>query len=309
MDEIQQQPPKVSVLIVSRNSAAPLRRCLASLEQSAGREQLEIVVVDNGSLDESPNLDTEFPKVQMLRLPRNFGAVKALNIGMRTATGNFLFLLPPEFEVQPDTVIGLASRLESSPEAAAVCPLPTDPEGRPVFRHRRIPSPGELYSAWRDGEFQDWQEPDLSSETVAVDYPRHPVMMVRRAFLQGMRYIDERYSHFWWDLEICCQIKRSGKKLLLLPGVRIEARGPEPAEIGDPGARAVLAADSALGACTFTRKHYGWAAGFKLRLQAVLSAFGSTLLALVRFRDAGYHLSRLSCLLSGQKIDGSQRAL
>jgi len=301
-------PVKVSVVIVSYNNAADLRQCLAALERSAGRETMEIVVVDNGSQDESPGMDSEFPKIQMLRLPRNFGAVKALNIGMRTATGEFLFFLPAEIEVQPDTAQRLAGSLESTPEAVAVCPLPVTPDGRPVFRWRPLPSPAELFRAWREGGFQDWREPDLSAEAVAIDYPEAPVMMARRWFLQGLRYIDERYSHCWWDLELSCQIKRASKRILLLPGVRVLRRGP-PAEPSGPGARAALSADCALAACTFARKHYGWTAGMKLRLLTLLSAFAAAALSLLRFRDVSYHFGRLSNLISGQKIDGSQHAI
>ena len=308
MDEVP-QPVKVSVLIISHNNAAALRECLAALERSSGRETLEIVVVDNGSQDESPGMDSEFPKIQMLRLPRNFGAVKALNIGMRTATGEFFFFLPAEFEVQPDTIERLAVRLGSAPDAVAVCPLPVTPDGRPVFRYRSLPGPEELFRAWKAGGFSDWREPDLSTDAVAVDYPEAPVMMARRRLLQGMRYIDERYSHFWWDLELCCQIKRASKKILLLPDIRIVTQGEVAAEPSDPGARAALSADCALAACTFARKHYGWAAGMKLRLLTCLSAFGSAALSLLRFRDVGYHIGRLSNLLSGQRIDGSQRAI
>src|SRR5207237_5940541 len=89
-----------------------LRRCLAALERSKDRETLEILVVDKGSQDDSPTLDSEFPNTTFLRLPRNFGNTKALNIAMRTAVGELLFYLSPEIEVAPDTVSVLAARLE-----------------------------------------------------------------------------------------------------------------------------------------------------------------------------------------------------
>ena len=50
------------MVVVSRNRAALLRRCLESLEKSEGRETLQIVVVDNGSSDGSAQLDADFPQ-------------------------------------------------------------------------------------------------------------------------------------------------------------------------------------------------------------------------------------------------------
>ena len=102
--EEQPPTPKVTALVFSYDSAPALRRCLAALEGSTDRATIEILVVDCGSHDESPQLDSEFSGVTILRLPRYFGRTKALNIGTRTATGEYLFLLTPEVEVLPTTV-------------------------------------------------------------------------------------------------------------------------------------------------------------------------------------------------------------
>src|SRR5271169_5025830 len=119
-------PPKVTALIFSYDSAPALRRCLAALEGSNGRASIEILVVDCGSHDESPQLDSEFSSVTMLRLPRYFGRTKALNIGTRTAAGEYLLFMTPEVEVLPTTIPSLVARLESDPETVAVCPLLMD---------------------------------------------------------------------------------------------------------------------------------------------------------------------------------------
>ena len=55
--------PKVTALIFSYDSAPALRRCLAALEGSNDRAVIEILVVDCGSHDESPQLDSEFEGV------------------------------------------------------------------------------------------------------------------------------------------------------------------------------------------------------------------------------------------------------
>src|ERR1022692_4226646 len=60
------QPPRVSVVVVSRNRAALLRRCLDSLEQSDARPTLQVIVVDNGSSDGSAQLDSAFPAAQFV---------------------------------------------------------------------------------------------------------------------------------------------------------------------------------------------------------------------------------------------------
>ena len=66
-----------------------LRQCLAALEKSEGRERLQIVVVENGSMDGSEQLDSEFPDLQWIRLPKNFGLTKAMNLGWRAADAEY----------------------------------------------------------------------------------------------------------------------------------------------------------------------------------------------------------------------------
>src|ERR1700719_2717830 len=117
LQEIDLPPAiKVTALVFSYDSAPALRRCLAALDASNDRASIEILVVDCGSHDESPQVDTEFPEVTILRLPRYFGRTKALNIGTRTAAGEYLFFLSPEVEVLPTTIPALLARIESEPD-------------------------------------------------------------------------------------------------------------------------------------------------------------------------------------------------
>ncbi|MCS6951464.1 MAG: glycosyltransferase [Bryobacterales bacterium] len=306
--EPTETPSRISVVIAARNRAGALRRCLTALERSAARERIEILVVDRGSSDDSPQLDAEFPSVNLLRLPRDFGAVKALNIGMRTATGDFVLLLEPDVEVLPDTVACLAEKLEAAPEAAAVCPLAITEQQEPVSRQRPVPSPDELYRSWRAGGFPDWEPVRLDKDAVPVEYVDHwTPLLVRMTFLKGMRYVDERYGNFGWKLEICCQIRRAGKRILLVPGVRVRIH-PGWEETAVPAARrALLAADEALGVALFARKHYGWPAGLRLRALTLLAGLGDVFSALLRLRDVAFAVHKARFLLAGQKLDGSQR--
>src|SRR5579871_672333 len=120
--------PKVTALIFSYDSAPALRRCLAAIEGSKERETIEILVVDCGSHDESPQLDSEFANVTILRLPRYFGRTKALNIATRTAQGEYLLFLTPQVEVLPDTIPSLLAHVQSDSEAVAVAPFLVDTE-------------------------------------------------------------------------------------------------------------------------------------------------------------------------------------
>lgn len=296
----EQLAPRISVILVSHNNVAAVRQCVRSLEAAPERPTFEIVLVDRGSSDECPQLDTEFPSVSLLRLPRDFGMVKALNIGMRTGTGEYYLFADPLVEFEPGAIAALAAALDAAADAAAACPLVVDQAGEVATRVHPLPLPAELQEACPEGDLAGWQQP-ATRAVEEVDFIRPPVFMVRSYFLKGLRYIDERYGHYWWDLEIMTQIRRASKRILLIPAAR--AVVAEPLDSRPPvKLRALLAADRVLGAAAWCGKHYGWWHGFTFRLHSILRALGGML----TLRQAGFHMALFFALLNGRKYDGSQ---
>lgn len=305
MEAQEQQLPevpqvRVSVLILSYNRAAQLRRCLAALHQSNGLSSIEIIVLDNGSQDGSATLDSEFPEAKFQRMARNFGATKGLTIGARTATSSLLLFLDPEVEVQPDTVMALVDAFESTPEAGGVVPLLIGPDGKPANKIYRLPGKAELSQACRTGALPPAPFPPLDAGPVPLEYPGRSALLIRKQFLQAMNYFDERYGHAWADLELAFQIRHAGKKILLLPSAKATLQPYEPHWNTDQ--RATLAADSYLGASGYLSKRYGFTTGLAFQFGAIFSALGKML----TFQDFGFHFKLLLGLLAQQKIDGSQ---
>ena len=140
--------PRVSVVVVSHNRVDLLRRCLAALERSEGRDRLQIIVVENGSTDGSADLDSEFPNLQWIRLPKNFGLTKAWNLGWRAADADYVLFLHDDTEVEPGAIARLADALDANTEAVAVCPLLVDAEGRPAPQLGSFPPDGN----WRPAQ-------------------------------------------------------------------------------------------------------------------------------------------------------------
>ena len=276
------QPLKASVVVVSCNRIELLRRCLTALELSEAREQMEIIVVDNGSTDGSAQLEDEFRGATFIRIPRNFGLTKAMNLGLRAAQGSYVLFLHEDTEVSPDTVRELAAKLDADPELGAVAPMLVTARGNPAPQVGRFPPDGTWRPVFDAGQAGMPENP----QPVAVDYARGAVLMVRKFFLQAMREIDERYGQFGSDADLCFQMRRAGKRILILPNLRTVHHG---------GADSALKqADLRAGIAGWTSKYYGMFAGFKARVAAALGA-------LIRL-----HFSEMGHILAGQKIDGTQ---
>lgn len=274
------------MVVVSHNCEQALRRCILSLEASRERAQFEILVVDAGSSDGCPNVDVEFPSVTVLRLPRNFGKTRARNIGMRTAQSDVVFFLDPHVEVRPETLGLLAATLESREDATAVAPVLEDSAGAVVPQAFHLPSAAQLVETSLRGT-----ELPRAASGESVEAVEEWALAVRRSFVAGMNYLDEkRFSEHWSLLEVCWQIRNAGKKLLLVDAARATMHPFTPLD----AAKTDYVADRVSGAAAYIGKHEGLVAGISFRIKCFLSAMGS------------WKFSLAFQILTGQKLDPTQ---
>jgi len=285
------KPPGTTVLVVSYNRVDLLRKAVEALERSKDREKIEILVVDNGSTDGSAQLETDFPTTRFIRMPRNFGLTKALNVALRSATGEFILLLHEDTEVSPETVSLLTGILENQGDVGAACPLLVTPDGQPGPQISSLPAPGRTSLEWRPAD------PAPGEQT--VEYARGAAIIVRSLSLRAMGKIDERYGTYGSDAEICFQVRRAGKRVLLTPSTRVIHHGR--ADL-DARSRATIDADRILGMAVYLRKRFGIVRGLLYHISVILGALGG----LLTLRDFSYRFSLFGALLSGQKIDGTQ---
>jgi N-acetylglucosaminyl-diphospho-decaprenol L-rhamnosyltransferase len=270
----ERQAPRISVVIVSFNRVQQVRESV----QALGVDH-QIIIVDNGSSDGAEALGSEFPNVRFSRLPKNFGLVKALNIGLRSAEGEYILWLHDDTRITGEAVTRLADFLEARPEVGAVCPLLTDDAGNPVEQVRALPTPADPDPALRLPE---------GGEEMVVQCVPGAAFMFRAFFLRALRHIDERYGTYGAAIELCAQMRRASKKIVVLRGVTavhgIEA-SPVPA--------GTLAGDRAAGTAAFLGKHHGFVSSLLYRLKTGLGAIFT-----FRFGVA-------AGAISGQKIDGT----
>lgn len=280
--QIAAELPRVSVIVVARNQATALRQCLEALHRSTWIDAIEILVVDNGSQDGSNVIQDDFEKITYLKLPKNFGWTKAANIALRSSRAETILFVDPRVSLEPTAIETLAGQVTASSDAAAVCPLLLDASGQPARVLRTLPIRSEMRP-------EPFSLPEAPAEPTPVEFPGLYALLIRKAFLKGMSFFDERYGELWADAEVAAQVKRAGRKILLLP----EARGIfDDAGAPPPLPQSLLDADFEQGAATYLTKHFGGGTG--RRMSAALGA-------LVSFR-----FGLLSNLLGGQKIDGTQ---
>lgn len=116
--------PLVSVCIPTYNRAASLR-CSVGLIQAQDYRNLDILISDNASEDETPavcrDLAARDPRIRYVRHPKNIGLYGNHNFCIDEARGDFLCLFHDHDEHLPEAVGQYVAFLERHPEAGIVC--------------------------------------------------------------------------------------------------------------------------------------------------------------------------------------------
>jgi glycosyltransferase involved in cell wall biosynthesis len=140
----------VSVVVCSRNRAALLDRCLASLAGSPGLDEAEVIVVDNGSTDETPAVARRWSSTLPLRYevePRT-GLSNARNRALDVARAEAIAFLDDDVLVGPGWVHAVRDAFAGSPDVGGVAGRVRLqwPEGRPSW----LPESREVWFARLD---------------------------------------------------------------------------------------------------------------------------------------------------------------
>ncbi len=108
---------KTSIVIPNWNGRELLPDCLNSLK----KQHAEIILVDNGSTDDSVNyVSVNFPEVKIVKLCANFGFAKAINEGVKASKAEYVIFLNNDTEVDKDFVKNLVSCADAHPEVISV---------------------------------------------------------------------------------------------------------------------------------------------------------------------------------------------
>ncbi|GGY82411.1 hypothetical protein GCM10011613_28990 [Cellvibrio zantedeschiae] len=119
--------PKVSVIVVTYNNLDLTKQCLMSLDKFTDYSNLEIIVVDNASSDDSPAYLSEWSKQGDNRIlilnPDNKGFAAGNNQGLVVATGDYLVLLNNDTHVTPGWVTSLVKHMQRDQSIGLLGPV------------------------------------------------------------------------------------------------------------------------------------------------------------------------------------------
>ncbi len=223
------EAPVVSVIIVSWNAKDYLKQCLDSLAEGACKYPMEIVVVDNGSADESvPMVRREYPHVRLILNGRNLGFAKANNIGIQHTTGRYVCLINSDVRLLKGCITGLVDYCESHPQAGMVGPRILGGDGRLQKSCRGFPGLWNMFcrALALDTLFPQTKlfcgyalTHEAHAKETTADVLSGCFWLVRRKALEQVGLLDETFFIYGEDVDWCLRFWSAGWRLMFVPAV------------------------------------------------------------------------------------------
>ncbi len=221
----------ISVCLVSYNTAVLLVRCLNALAASTVRDEVEVIVADNASDDDTANLiRAAFPNTALICNTQNLGYTRAMNQCLGRAGGEFLLLLNPDCEPHAEALSELRAALQRHSSWGAAGARLEFPDGSlqrtgnrfPTLRlllyealgvNARLPNNREHWTHI----YADW---DRMRERT-VDALSGACLMVRRAVVEQVGCLDERFVMYKEEVDWCKRMAANGWQVGYVPSARV----------------------------------------------------------------------------------------
>src|ERR1041385_437718 len=218
---------KISIIIVSWNTAQLLQNCLASILANPPTSPLEIWVVDNTSTDGSPKMVRErFPQVHLVENRENVGFARANNQALGQCTGKYVLLLNPDTLVASGALQALVDYLDQHPETGAVGARLLNPDGSlQISSHPRPTLSRELWRLFHLDKISPYAEyPKTKWETnrpQEVDVLMGACLLLRKEVLDQVGFLDEHYFIYSEEVDLCYRIQHTGWRIYWVPQAEV----------------------------------------------------------------------------------------
>lgn len=216
--------PPVSVIVLSYNTCDLTLTCLAQFAADAAAAGWQVIVVDNGSQDETTAAVAQvYPQVEIVRSEQNRGFAAGNNLGLVRSQGNAVILMNSDVLAPFSTLAALPLYLEQHPAVGALSPRLLTQDGAPqAFAFGGDPT---LRYLLKRGQRRLLGRPPLHDWAVAspidVDWVSGACMCVRRAAVEQIGTLDEQFFLYFEDNDWCLRMRKGGWKVMYVPACAV----------------------------------------------------------------------------------------
>ena len=209
---------RVCVVIPNHNGGHLLRECLDALDDQTFTD-FEVLVVDNGSTDGSPQLVRDRPRVQMIALPANRGFPAAVNAGISASSAPLVVLLNNDTRAEADWLEHLVAAMDEVRGASMAA-------SKIVYRRDPgvLDAAGDRYSMTRLAgvAIGRGERPEAHDEPVWVFGASAAAAIYRRSLFDDIGLFDEDFFLLHEDVDLDLRAQLAGHACLYVPGAVVQ---------------------------------------------------------------------------------------
>lgn len=211
--------PLVSIIIPVHDKFAVTYNCIESIARHLPKTPIEIIIVDDGSRDETLFAALLFSgTIRIVRTPANGGFIAACNYGAAAATGDFLFFL------NNDTLVRDAW-LDTLVETFTILPNIGIAGSRLFFPDGTLQEVGgiiwKMGDGWNWGRNGDPAAPQFNYLRDA-DFVSGAALMLRRETFESLNGFDTHYAPAYYeDTDLCFRVRALGLRVVVQPASEV----------------------------------------------------------------------------------------
>ncbi|MGN8070052.1 glycosyltransferase family 2 protein [Mucilaginibacter sp. 22184] len=205
---------KVSIVTVNFNQPAVTEDLLESIEKLNSYKNIQIIVVDNASIaNPLPEWSLKYPHVTFIRSEVNLGFAGGNNLGIKEATGDYLFLVNNDTEFTPGLVEKLVQVMDTKDEVGMVSPMIKYYSDKQLIQYAGY-TPMNYYTCRNSCiGFKQKDTGQYDHITGPTAYCHGASMMIRKEAVDKAGLMSENYFLYYEEVDWCEHIMNAGYKV------------------------------------------------------------------------------------------------
>lgn len=211
---------KFSIIIVTWNTAEITKKCVDTINKYTPGQ--EIIVVDNGSQDNTVSLLKNIKNVTIIENHANLGFAKANNIGFKQANNEYLVFMNSDIELIDNSLYQMIEYLQKNSQIGIIGPKFLNPDLTP---QASVFPPQTALNAFK--EFWLGQPEAYSkylpkgNDPTKVSYISGGFITIKKDFFAQIGQWNEKYFFYFEDMDLCRQVHRFQKDIIFYPQCQV----------------------------------------------------------------------------------------
>lgn len=204
----------ISIITVNFNQPQATLDLLKSIYECYPKANLEVIVVDNGSKED---LGEEFKNTNLhvlyIRSEKNLGFAGGNNLGIKSAKGEYLFLINNDTEFSSGLLETLTETMDANRSIGIISPKINYFDKKEIIQYAGF-TPMNYYTCRNEciGQFET-DRGQFNNIVAETGFVHGAAMMIRRSALKAVGNMAENFFLYYEEMDWCEQIKRAGFKI------------------------------------------------------------------------------------------------